>query len=160
MKVTDALLGGFFVLFGSAMLWLSSQFPTFANQPYGAALLPSLLGAGFIAAGCLLALRDLRLRRLSTGPGAPIVDLVPDLKMGGAAALVAVLGNVLAQIWLAPTLGFLPVSVVGLTGVLVILRLPVLRALCIAVATSLGCWWLFVVLLRVPLPRGVLEGIL
>ncbi len=157
MKLADALLGAFFVLFGIAVLWQATRFPTFPGQPYGATLLPSVLAAGFILAGALLVLRDLRLRRHA---GGPLVTLVPDLRKGGGWALLAVLGNVAAHIWLSPVLGFLPVSLIGLTALFMVLRVPALHAVPIAAATTAACWWLFVGLLRVPLPRGLLDGVL
>ncbi|QPM92403.1 tripartite tricarboxylate transporter TctB family protein [Pseudooceanicola algae] len=167
MKITDALLGGFFLLLGALMLWQASLFPTFASQPYGAAFLPSILASGFILAGALLLVRDLRLRRAlakgDTGQGDdsnPFFAWNTDLKHGGAPALLAVLGNVLAHIFLTPIIGFLPVSIVGLTLLFLILRLRPWVAIAIAIATSLVCWWLFVGLLRVPLPRGILDGVL
>lgn len=157
MKVTDALLGAFFVLFGVVVLWQASQFPDFAGQPYGAALLPSLLAAGFVVSGAVLILRDLRARRSVSGPW---VALVPDLRAGGTPALLAVLGNVLAHIGLSPLLGFLPVAVIGLSALFVVLRVPVVQAVLIALPTTIVCWWLFAGLLRVPLPRGLMGGVL
>lgn len=161
MKVTDALLGGFFVVFGLLMVWFASKFPSFAGQPYGASLLPSILAGGFIIAGVMLMVRDVQFRRAApVGDAKPLFSLVPDLKQGGAPALLAVLGNVLAQIWIAPSVGFLPVSMAGLLVLFLVLRLRPWVAIVIAVATSLVCWWLFVGLLRVPLPRGILDGVL
>ncbi len=157
MKVTDALLGAFFVLFGGVVLWQAAQFPSFSGQPYGAALLPCLLAVGFMIAGGVLILRDLRARRVTAGPW---IALVPDLRAGGAPALWAVLANVLAHVWLAPSLGFLPVAVVGLVGLFVVLRVPVTQALVVALPVAVICWWLFAGLLRVPLPRGLLDGVL
>ncbi|MDO6585111.1 tripartite tricarboxylate transporter TctB family protein [Salipiger sp. 1_MG-2023] len=160
MKLSDALLGGFFVLLGIAVLWLASQFPSFQGQPYGAALLPSILAVGFILCGAIMMLRELRLRRSAAGGSGPVFALVPDLREGGAPALFAVLGNILAQIWLSPMLGFLPVSVIGLSVLFLVLRLSAIKALLLALATTVVCWWLFVDLLRVPLPRGFLDGVL
>lgn len=85
MKITDALLGAFFDLFGGGVLWQAAQFPSFAGQPYGAALLPSLLAVVLMLAGAVLIARDLRAR---AGSGGPWVALVPDLRAGGAPALL------------------------------------------------------------------------
>ncbi len=86
---------------------------------------------------------------------------MPELRQGtGLAALLAVLGNVLAQIWVAQRLGFIPVSVIGLLVLFLVLRLRPGVALALAVAASMACWWLFAGLLRVPLPRGILDGVL
>lgn len=157
MKLTDALSGTLLVLLGLFMLHQAAQFPVFGAQPYGAALLPRILAGGLILGGVLLALRDLQARR--AGAGGPWIAPVPELRRPlAAAALLAVIGNVLAQIWLSPRFGFMPVSVIGLTVLFAVLRQSPLRALALAVGTSLLCWWLFAVLLRVPLPRAMTQG--
>ncbi|WP_265502822.1 tripartite tricarboxylate transporter TctB family protein [Paracoccus beibuensis] len=158
MKLTDALSGVLLMLLGLFMLWQAAQFPSFAGQPYGAALLPSILAGGLILGGTLLVVRDLLARRQAEG--GVWLQLVPDLRAGGMPALLAVLANVLAQIWLAPRVGFIPVSAVGLLVLFLVLRLPAWVAAVLAVGTSFACWWLFAGLLRVPLPRGLLDGVL
>lgn len=157
MKLTDALSGALLALLGLFMLRQAAQFPVFGAQPYGAALLPRILGGGLILGGVLLALRDLQARHVRVG--GPWIAPVPELRRPlAAAALLAVIGNVLAQIWLSPRLGFMPVSIVGLTVLFAVLHLSLLRAFALAVGTSLLCWWLFAVLLRVPLPRTTMQG--
>ncbi|MFN3526029.1 MAG: tripartite tricarboxylate transporter TctB family protein [Paracoccus sp. (in: a-proteobacteria)] len=161
MKITDAVSGVLLMGLGLFMLWQASQFPSFGGQPYGAALLPRLLAGGFVLGGGLLILRDLLARRHAAAAAGPWVALEPELRQGtGMAALLVVLGNVLAQIWLAPRLGYLPVSVLGLAALFAVLRLRPLSALLLAVGASAACWWLFAVLLRVPLPRGLMDGVL
>ncbi|CAM5522156.1 tripartite tricarboxylate transporter TctB family protein [Frigidibacter albus] len=159
MKITDAVSGGLLIALGLFMLWQAAQFPSFGGQPYGAALLPSILAGGFILGGGLLILRDVIARRQAAA--GPWLSTVPELRQGtGLAALLAVLGNVLAQIWVAQRLGFIPVSVIGLLVLFLVLRLRPGVALALAVAASMACWWLFAGLLRVPLPRGILDGVL
>lgn len=80
MRLTDALLGGFFALFGICVLGVASQFTRFPSQPYGAALLPSILAVGFLVAGGLLIVRDLRQRRGNSGVPSHVFALVPDLR--------------------------------------------------------------------------------
>ncbi|QUS37231.1 tripartite tricarboxylate transporter TctB family protein [Falsirhodobacter algicola] len=157
MKITDALLGGFFLCLGAVMFWQAAHFPSFGGQPYGAALLPSILAVGFMIAGVMLVLRDLRARRTA---GGPLLALQADLKDGGAPALLAVIGNVAAHIWLTPRIGYLPVSIVALSVLFLTLRLRPWVAVVLAIGTTLACWWLFAGLLRVPLPRGFLDGVL
>jgi len=160
MKLTDALMGCLFVLLGGFMLWRTSLFPSFTGQPYGAALLPSILACGFAIGGVLLILRDRQTRRFvddARGAPPPIFAFLPELHQGGWPALLTVLGNVLAQIYLAPQLGFLPVSIIGLFVIFTVLHLRLWVAGLIAVATTFGCWLLFVGLLHVPLPRGILD---
>lgn len=162
MRITDALSGALFMMLGLFILVQASQFPAFGGQPYGAALLPSVLAGAFILAGLLLVVRDLSARRSAAGTAsAPWIAIVPELRNAvSVAALLMVIANVAAHILLSPRLGFLPVSVIGLTILFVVLKLQLWKALLLAVGASLACWWLFVTLLRVPLPRGLMEGFL
>ncbi|MBU2957736.1 tripartite tricarboxylate transporter TctB family protein [Paracoccus sp. 1_MG-2023] len=158
MKLTDALSGAALILLGLFMLWQSAQFPSFAGTAYGAAMLPRLLALGFVIGGALLVLRDIMARRHA---GGPFVIFAPELRrVQGIAAMAAVLGNVAAQILLGPQLGYPLVSVLGLLVLFLVLRLPVWQATLLAIGATALCWWLFAVLLRVPLPRGLLEGII
>lgn len=158
MRVTDALSGAVFLAIGLFIFHTASGFPNPGGMPYGASLLPQLLGAGLMIGGALLVILDLLGRRAS-GTTAALVTLDTELKSPrGLLPVAMVLALVLGQILLAKTFGYLAVSIVGLTLVFLSLRLSVLPAIGLSIAGSLLCWWLFAGLLRVPLPRGLLEG--
>ena len=160
MRIPDAVTGAVFLAIGLFVFGTAAGFPNPGGMPYGAALLPQLLGAGLMIGGALLVATDLLARRRSSAR-APVLTLDPELRRPrGLVPLAMVLALVLGQILLAGSLGFLAVSIAGLALLFLSLRLSPLAALGLAVLGSLMCWWLFARLLRVPLPRGLLEGML
>lgn len=159
MQIADSVLGALFALLGAYMLYAASGFPSFPGQPYGAALLPTLLGMAFIVCGMLLALRDLRVRRL--GGAITLFAIQPALRdPRGAISGAMVIAVVLAQIVLGDQIGFIPISVVMLMAIFLWFRVRILTALFFAVLGTGVCWWLFSFVLKVPLPRGILDGIM
>lgn len=159
MRVTDALSGAIFIAIGLFIFQVASGFPNPGGMPYGASLLPRILGAGLMIGGAMLVMGDIVSRRAAGAPAA-IATLDPELKSPrGLLPIAMVLVLVLGQIVLADSLGYLAVSIIGLTLLFLSVRLSWLASLCLALAGSLLCWWLFAGLLRVPLPRGLLEGL-
>ena len=159
MQIADSVLGAVFALLGAYMLYAASGFPSFPGQPYGAALLPSLLGVAFIVCGLLLALRDWRVRRL--GNTVTWFAIQPALKdPRGAISGLLIVAVVLSQILFGDLIGFIPISLVMLTVVFLWFRVRILNALFFAALGTGVSWWLFSFVLKVPLPRGILDGIL
>ncbi|MBU1176059.1 MAG: tripartite tricarboxylate transporter TctB family protein [Alphaproteobacteria bacterium] len=159
MQIADSVLGAVCAVLGAYMLYAASGFPSFPGQPYGAALLPSLLGVAFIVSGVLLALRDLRARRL--GSTIVLFAIQPALKdRRGAISGALIIAVVLMQILFGDLIGFIPVSLVMLTVILLWFGVRVLAALFFAALGTGMCWWLFSFVLKVPLPRGILDGVL
>lgn len=155
MRIRDRLLGGIFACLGLFMLAQASGFPAFPGQPYGAALLPSLLGAGFILAGGLLVVQDVR-----RCAGAPLIAVNSALRSrNGLISAALVIATVLAHVLLGDWLGFIPVALVTLWVIFIWFGLHPLPALLISVASTALCWVLFAIFLEVPLPRGLLVGI-
>lgn len=160
MRLTDALTGAVFMAIGLFLFLVATGFPNPGGMPYGASLLPQILGAGLMIGGGLLIFGDLARRRVAM-VAAPIVTVDPELQTRrGLLPVAMLLALILGHILLADRLGFLAVSIIGLTLVFLSVRLRLLAALGLALAGSLVCWWLFAGLLRVPLPRGWLEGFL
>lgn len=156
MQMRDALFGVLFACLGLFMLVEASGFPSFPGQPYGASLLPSILGAGFILTGAILFLRDV----LSGAGGTWIEPVAPLRTKSGAVAAALIVGTVLAHILFNTFFGFIPVSVICLTALMLWFRVPLLRAVVIAAGGTGLCWVLFAMLLKVPLSRGPLDWIL
>lgn len=160
MRVTDALSGAFFMAIGLFIFVVASGFPNPGGMPYGASLLPRLLGAGLMIGGGALVITDILSRRATVAPPA-IAALDSELKSArGLLPVAMVLVLVLGQILFAGTVGYLAISILGLTLLFLSVRLSMLASLGLAITGSLICWWLFAGLLRVPLPRGLLEGLL
>jgi len=157
MQLSDALSGALFILLGIFMIWTASGFPAFPGQPYGASLLPTLLGWGFIVAGLLLGLRDLTWRRAGLRPA--MISLLPPLRRAtGIGSVVLIFAAVLGQILVAPRIGYMPVSVLTLLAIFLWHGVRPVTAIIASIGTTLFCWWAFSIMLRVPLPRGFIEG--
>jgi putative tricarboxylic transport membrane protein len=161
MKLTDALLGMLSACLGLAMVIIALGFPAFPGQPYGASLLPTLLGVGFVVTGACLIVRDVRLRRAKIKPADPIASLISPLRSReGTISGGLMIATVLAHIFLAPIVGFIPVSLVTLFALFLWFRISLWTAVAVSIAGTAMCWIFFAVLLKVPLPRGPFEGIL
>ena len=157
MRINEAVFGVVLLLFAAAMLWYTRTFPELPGQAYGSALFPRLIGVGFIATALILIVAGVR--RLRAEP----------LFAGGAwarsprhlGAFAAIVGGLVFYILFSDRLGFVPTSLLLLTGWLVLLRgghWP--SSVAIALAVTLVVNYAFSQLLLVPLPLGLLEPIL
>ena len=152
MKVNDAVFGLLFVALGAAVLLAIQGFPKIPGQPVGPALFPGLIAVGLCATGVLLMVRGWRLR--SEQPWLAWDDWVRSPRH--VLALAVLLASILFYLFAADKLGFLPTATLVLMAMFVVLRVPVWRALLVAVIATLVIHFAFYKLLRVPLPWGVL----
>ena len=152
MKLNDAIFGLALLALGAAVLFGVQDFPKIPGQPVGPALFPGLIAGGLCVAGLLLVVRGLRAQ--AGHPWLAWDDWVRSPRH--IAALVVLLGSVLFYIAAAELLGFLPTAALILLLLFVVLRVPVPRAVLLAVVASLAIHFAFYKLLRVPLPWGVL----
>ncbi len=160
MQIGDAVFGALIAALGAYMIFAASSFPSFPGQPYGAALLPTLLGIAFIVCGALLVLRDIRARRRADGP-MTILAIQPALRdRRGAISGALVIAAVLAQILLGDLIGFIPISLTMLLVIFLWFGVKPLTAIFFAILGTGVAWWLFSFILKVPLPRGLLDGVL
>jgi putative tricarboxylic transport membrane protein len=74
-------------------------------------------------------------------------------------AFAAIVGGVVAYVFLANAVGFLIVSPLLLWMGFTVLGVPRRRAVIVAVLATLVIWYAFYKLLRVPLPWGFLTGV-
>jgi putative tricarboxylic transport membrane protein len=152
VKLNDAIFGLALLALGLAVLFGVQDFPKIPGQPVGPALFPGMIALGLCVAGALLVVRGLRAQR-----GQPWLawdDWVRSPRH--IAALVVLLGSVVFYILAANSLGFLPTATLILMLLFTVLRVPVPRAVLLAVAAALVIHFAFYKLLRVPLPWGVL----
>ncbi|MBI4966248.1 MAG: tripartite tricarboxylate transporter TctB family protein [Desulfomonile tiedjei] len=152
MKPSDILGGGVIFLFGAITVVLSAQMPIGTFRAAGSGLFPLCLGlllmalsAAFVAKGLLSAEKD-------AGTDAHAAE-EPGLPLPVIAFLAIMAGTTL----LLKPFGYLAVSFLLMVGLLRLLgskRWPLNLAL--SLLTAAASHMLFVYLLKIPLPRGVL----
>ena len=154
MKLNDAITGALLLLLGGFILFAVRDFPKIPGQPVGPALFPGLVATGICIAGAALMVRGWRLRAQQPWLGWDEWVRSPR----HVAALLVMLGSVLFYILLADKLGFLLTALAILLANFLVLRVPLGRAVLVAVIATLAIHFAFYKLLRVPLPWGVLKG--
>ena len=157
MKVSDLLLGLASVVFGLAVLGYGVALPPMPGQRYGAGLFPILLGASFALCGALVAHKGWRERRDARVPLVALDDWARDRYLVGN--LLVVLGLILVYVLFSERIGFIPLSIAILIALFLRLKVPPVRSVVIALAATAFIYVAFGRFLRVPLPRGLLEGI-
>ena len=149
MKVNDALSGAGLAALGGVVLWHIQGFPAMPGQKFGPAWFPGAVALGLLVCGVLLVLRAER--------GAWIALPAWARRSRPLAGVAAVIGGLLAYVFVADKLGF------HLTGfALLALWCRVLGAgwrlsLAVSAIATLAIHLSFYKLLRIPLPWGVLE---
>jgi putative tricarboxylic transport membrane protein len=154
MRLNDALLGAILLGFAGWVWWMTSFFPAFPGQDYGPNLFPRILACGIALCGALLVLRGLRHR-------APVLAL--DGWTRDPAKLISFLlipGAALFYIMAADRLGFIPTAFAILVVLALWFRARPLVALPVAAGVTLMVHWFFSGLMRVPLPRGLMDPLL
>jgi putative tricarboxylic transport membrane protein len=153
MKLNDALLGAFVLLFGCAVLYVAQGLPELQHFRYGPGFFPSLLAVGMIGSGAILVLQGARTWRAE----AP-VELGAWARSGRhALSVLLVIGGVAFYVLAADRLGYLPTAALLLFALVWQLWRRPWAALAVAVAGSVLTHQFFVEVLSVPLPWGVLE---
>jgi putative tricarboxylic transport membrane protein len=155
VKLNDAVFGLLLMVLGAAVLVAIRGYPKIPGQPVGPALFPGLIAAGLCIAGVVLVARGWRERHRQPWLAWDAWVRSPRHLL----ALAVLLGSVLFYILAAERLGFLVTATLVLLALLLVLRVPPLRAVGIALVATLLVHLAFYKLLRVPLPWGVLKGI-
>lgn len=154
MRLNDALLGAILLGFAGWVWWLTSFFPAFPGQDYGPNLFPRILATGIGLCGLALVVRGVRAR-------GGLVVLEPWVR--DPARLLSFLllpGAVLFYILVSDRLGFIPTAFVILAALFVWFRARVVVALPVAAGVTMLVHWFFAGLMRVPLPRGLMDPFL
>ena len=154
MKLNDAIFGLLLLALGGAVLVGVQGFPKIPGQPVGPALFPGIIAVGLCVTGLLLVVKGWH--QPTSQPWLTWDDWVrsPHHLM----ALAVLLASIVFYITAADWLGFLPTSMIVLTALMTVLRVPIGRALLIAVIGTLVIHFAFYKLLRVPLPWGLLKN--
>ena len=157
MRFNDAVSGAVFLLLAIALIATATTYPVLPGQPFGAALFPTVIGAGLAICGVFLVVRGLS----AVGRRQPALELDPLLRTPrNAISISLIVGAILLYILLADRIGFIPVSFALLVGLFLWFRVRPHNALIIAALFTAATFWFFANMLRVPLPRGWLTGII
>lgn len=156
MRVNDAVFGIVFLIAGAAIAVEAQSFPPVPGQQYGSAFFPRLIGLGFGLTGLILVVQGLRAR--ATVPWA----VWPDWARSplSVARFLAIPIALVAYILLADRLGFALTSMIILVALQLLLFVRPLIAVLAAAAVTALIHVVFGMLLRVPLPRGIVESLL
>jgi putative tricarboxylic transport membrane protein len=154
MRLNDTLLGALLLGFASWVWWQTTYFPAFPGQDYGPKLFPRILAAGIAFCGVVLVARGLRAR----APWIAIEDWArePARLMSFAALPAAAVFYLLVS----TPLGFIPTAFILLLALFLWFRTRPVVALPVAAGVTLAVHWFFASMMRVPLPRGVLDSVL
>lgn len=154
MRLNDALLGALLLGFAAWVWWLTGFFPAFPGQDYGPNLFPRILAAGIAGCGALLVLRGLR----AGGRAVTLEGWVRE--PARLLSFLFVPAAVVFYLLLSDRLGFIPTAFVILLALFLWFRARPVVALPVAAGVTLAVHWFFAGLMRVPLPRGVLDAVL
>jgi putative tricarboxylic transport membrane protein len=139
------------------MIALTLPFPDLAGQKYGPAFFPRILAAGLIVCGGLLIRQGIMARR----GGAPWIEVAPWVREPWRlGAFLLTLGLLLLYIVAADLVGFIPMAFAFLLALFFWLGVKPLTAVFSAAVSTIAIYSFFATLLRVPLPRGILNSIL
>jgi putative tricarboxylic transport membrane protein len=155
LKLNDAVFGLLLMALGGAVLFAVQGYPKIPGQPVGPALFPGIVAAGLCICGVLLVARGWRRRREQRWLAWD--DWVRSPRH--VLALAVLLGAIVFYIAVAEKLGFLPTATIILLALLLVLRVPPVRAIVVAVIAVLLVHTAFYKLLKVPLPWGLLTGV-
>jgi len=154
MRLNDAVLGAILLGFAAWVLWLTSFFPEFPGQDYGPNLFPRILATGIGIVGALLVLRGIRAR----GGLVMLADWARE--PARLLSFLAIPGAALFYILASDPLGFIPTAFLLLLALFLWFRARPVVALPVAAGMTLLVHWFFAGLMRVPLPRGILDNVL
>ncbi|AOG06951.1 tripartite tricarboxylate transporter TctB family protein [Bosea sp. RAC05] len=155
MRFNDAVVGTAFLLLAGAMIAMTFTFPPFPGQKYGPSLFPRIIGGGIIVFSVLLMLRE---RRSGGRPLLVLDDWVrrPQRLASFALMLAAMVFYLLAS----EPLGFMPTAFLIQLGLFLWFGVRPVMAVVVAVVMTIAVQYFFGSLMRVPLPRGILDSVL
>jgi putative tricarboxylic transport membrane protein len=158
MKFSDLLIGVLLVLLGSGVLAYGYTLPAMLGQNYGSGLFPMLIGACLAGFGVHLSRLGFIERRVAGMPLVTVDDWARDHRL--VLNMVIVLLLIVAYVLLAERIGFIPMSLGILTVLFWRLGVEWWRNILISIVATAFIQLSFSNILRVPLPRGLLERVM
>jgi putative tricarboxylic transport membrane protein len=156
LKVSDLGSGLAIASLGAFVFVHSRSFPAAGGVPVGPSFYPGLIGSVLFGAGLILAASALR-----QNSALPLSERPQWLHSGKA--LLAVCGVAIAMVayaLLAPALGFLATSFLVTAALLIAFGVKWYVGVGTAFGISVILHVIFAVLMRVPLPFGIIEQVL
>jgi len=153
LRNRETLLGVILIVFAGVFLMGVSNFPDTAARYRSIApsFFPNLLGVALAILGGLLLLEGIRSK--------PAIILEIEASHGNVLRAAGLLALLVAYIALFRLLGFALMSGLFVLGLQLLLGAKnVVKAAILAVAVTAALYIVFVTLLRVPLPHGILFG--
>jgi putative tricarboxylic transport membrane protein len=157
MRFNDAVVGAAFILIAAAMIAMTFSFSAFPGQQYGPSLFPRIIGAGIIGCSALLIFRGFR-ERVAGGRWLALDNWTGEPRRVASFALM--LGAMAFYIFASEPLGFIPCAFLIQLVLFLWFGVRPLTAIVVAVVMTLLVHWFFASLMRVPLPRGILDSVL
>lgn len=155
MRFNDAVLGTAFLLLAGVMIAITFSFPDFPGQNYGPNLFPRIIGGGIVGCSLLLMLREWR------SGGRPILILADWARRPARLASFALmLASMVFYLVASEPLGFIPTAFLIQLGLFLWFGVCPLTALIVAVVMTAAVQYFFGSVMRVPLPRGILDSVL
>ena len=149
MKFNDRVIGILAILGGIAIISGTFGFREAPGQQFGSGFFPRIVGAAAMLAGLVqvLAARD----------RGPWIRIAPELRSRDAFLKLGVLAAVVFWLLTVQMLGFLLTTTLVLSVAMGARPLP---ATGVAAGLAALLWLVFGMVLRVPLPRGLIEGLM
>ena len=157
MRFNDAVVGAAFLLIAAAMIAMTFSFPAFPGQQYGPSLFPRIIGAGIIGCSALLIIRGLRERAIG-GRWLTLDGWTGEPHRIASFALM--LGAMAFYLVASEPLGFIPCALLIQLILFLWFGVRPVTAVVVAVVMTGLVHWFFSSLMRVPLPRGILDSVL
>jgi len=149
MKRVDMVVSVVFFLMGAWVLWQATMLPTFSVFGPGPEFMPNLAGILLLILSTILFVSSARSRE-------PLPEgFIPD--RAGVIRVALILLGLMVYTALLDVVGYLPMTFVySLFMLLTMWRTRWYKSLLVAAAISGGLYWVFVMVLEVPAPRGIL----
>lgn len=158
MRINDAILGIIIIAVSIFIIIVARSFPALPGVPYGPGVFPTIIAGCMILGGFILILKGIRNLR---GTGWLVLD--PWAKtLKTYITLGLIFAALLFYIIFSEDLGFPITSVLILFPLLLWTRgrKRLISSLIISITFSLAIYLVFVKFMRVPLPGGLMQGIL
>lgn len=151
VKVPDSLLGVMFFIGGVVLFIAGWNMAGLGGLAVGPGLMPMIIAAGFVIFGTALVIQGLPELRMLREGRARLLTPRPNPWFP-----ITVLGALVVYVPLLSMVGFVPLTFVFVALIVRASRASLLSSMIFSAAITAFIYMLFVYVLRVPLPMGIL----